>query len=680
MTRTTKRQGWAKLTWDDLTAWAGGRSVDRGRSYQRGGRVRDLAVTEDGRLLAWVQGTRRYATTVEWNPSRRGADRLQSRCTCPVGFNGCKHAVALVLEYLEALRQKRPVPQADPDDRRWDLLEEERSEADEGEDFEEEEADDELSDEEEEESRGGRPRASRKRRSDVPSLRDFLQSRTAPELVDLVLSLAQRHPEVRDDLQEQQAQRTGRMDQLIRKARREIEDLTSEPAWANHWTGEGEIPDYSGLQRRLEQLLEVGQADAVLELGRSLLERGIRQVEQSNDEGETASALGRCLGVVFRALPRSSRPNPQKLLYVIDAFLADDYDVCHEGHEILDGPWAPDDWSAVADELKRRLAAAPRSEGRDDFSWRYRRDRLSNRLIDALERAGRSAEVLAVCESEAPVTGSYDRLVRRLIAARRLDDAIRWAAEGIEKTQGQWPGIAQRLREQLREIAEKRRDWPLVAAYRAEDFFAHPSVAALKALFKAAARAGMEPEVRAAALRFLETGKRPTAANTHRTKSSSQEAWPLPPLPVPAEPAWGRGRAAEEPTPFFDVLLDLAIAEKRPDDVLTWYDRLRNARRRSPWAAYGGEDERVADAVAATHPERALEIYRQMADAQIARTSPSAYEEAARYLRKARKVLHALGRDAEWTQMIATIREKNARKRRLLEILDRLDNKRIIEG
>ncbi len=114
--------------------------------------------------------------------------------------------------------------------------------------------------------------------------------------------------------------------------------------------------------------------------------------------------------------------------------------------------------------------------------------------------------------------------------------------------------------------------------------------------------------------------------------------------------------------------------------MLTWYDRLRNARRRSPWAAYGGEDERVADAVAATHPERALEIYRQMADAQIARTSPSAYEEAARYLRKARKVLHALGRDAEWTQMIATIREKNARKRRLLEILDRLDNKRIIEG
>jgi hypothetical protein len=51
-----------------------------------------------------------------------------------------------------------------------------------------------------------------------------------------------------------------------------------------------------------------------------------------------------------------------------------------------------------------------------------------------------------------------------------------------------------------------------------------------------------------------------------------------------------------------------------------------------------------------------------------------------RYLRKARKVLHALGRDAEWDRTIADIREKNARKRRLLEILDRMDKKRIIEG
>lgn len=51
----TKR--WASLTWEDVNSWAGSRSASRGRTYQRQGRVADLAVTEDGKLLATVMGT-----------------------------------------------------------------------------------------------------------------------------------------------------------------------------------------------------------------------------------------------------------------------------------------------------------------------------------------------------------------------------------------------------------------------------------------------------------------------------------------------------------------------------------------------------------------------------------------------------------------------------------------------
>jgi uncharacterized Zn finger protein len=38
-----KADPWRALTWDDLEAWAGPRSLERGRSYQRTGRVRHLA-------------------------------------------------------------------------------------------------------------------------------------------------------------------------------------------------------------------------------------------------------------------------------------------------------------------------------------------------------------------------------------------------------------------------------------------------------------------------------------------------------------------------------------------------------------------------------------------------------------------------------------------------------------
>ena len=52
----------ACLTWLDLESWAGAKTVSRGKSYQRGRRVIDLAITGSGELVAWVQGSSRYAT------------------------------------------------------------------------------------------------------------------------------------------------------------------------------------------------------------------------------------------------------------------------------------------------------------------------------------------------------------------------------------------------------------------------------------------------------------------------------------------------------------------------------------------------------------------------------------------------------------------------------------------
>ena len=79
-----------------------------------------------------------------------------------------------------------------------------------------------------------------------------------------------------------------------------------------------------------------------------------------------------------------------------------------------------------------------------DTSWHrnYERDRLSDWLLTALDNARRGGELLAIYESEARATGSYERLVKHLIAEKRFDDAERWAKEGIEKTREKLPGIA----------------------------------------------------------------------------------------------------------------------------------------------------------------------------------------------------------------------------------------------
>jgi uncharacterized Zn finger protein len=652
--------------------------------------------------------------------------------------------VAAVLAYLDAIKKNVPVPQASDSDPRWKSLRGERSrgvsteetdEFGEEDDEELEEGGEQTFDEEGEDypTQEAHPPATHRSRTGPDTaarsdpLRDYLEAKSAAELVDLLLALAQRYPQVGEDLREQRALRVGDTDELVEQVRSEIEELTSEPAWQNEWTREGGLPDYSGLKKRFENLLEHGQADALLELGRELLERGSRQVEEAQDEGETASAIGECLEVVFQAVSHSSLPNPQKLLYTIDASLADDYDLTQGADKILKATWPAADWSVVADELNTRLQALAKPSATSDLHRDYRRDRIVQWLIDALDAAGRQAEALAVCEAEARLAGGYERLVRRLLTEGRLDDATRWATEGVEKTPTQRPGVAHSLRVLLREVAEQRKDWPLVAAYRAEEFFASPHLGTLKTLLNAAGQAGCASPVRAAALQFLETGERPSPTKpetppappaprrspllsrkasqrkAEKTSSASTESgsspdagptpasrdnlgdgWPLPPLPqlIASTAARGVPRADTKPAPHFNVLLDLAIDEKRPDDVLAWYDRLQASRSPTPWAKYGDTSQaaRVADAVAETHPDRALAIYQKLADDLIAATSPSAYEGAAVHLRKMRTLLHKTGRAAEWSKRLAAIREQNRRKRRLLEVLERLENRPIIEG
>ncbi|MGD9209856.1 MAG: hypothetical protein PVI90_03725, partial [Desulfobacteraceae bacterium] len=57
----------ATLSWDDLNHWVGSKIVSRGRNYQQQGRVVELVTANDGALVAWVNGSERYATRVVMN-------------------------------------------------------------------------------------------------------------------------------------------------------------------------------------------------------------------------------------------------------------------------------------------------------------------------------------------------------------------------------------------------------------------------------------------------------------------------------------------------------------------------------------------------------------------------------------------------------------------------------------
>ena len=627
----SKLDRFVDLTWYDLEEWAGSKIVSRGKIYQRQGRVCDLAVTGDRRLIAWVDGTERYATKVIMED-----DGLpEAICTCPFELD-CKHAVAVVIEYLKRIEDNRPVPEASRGDARLEMLEDE--------DWGDEPVDEETVLSEDVRKEMGR----------------FLKDKTKAQLVDLIYEIAQQHPEVAQEIVDRWQLTSGHTKTLVARLRREIQEIGDEPGWQDYWRGEGFTPDYSGIRNKLETLLEAGHADEVLVLGRELVSAGIRQVGESHDEGETMMEVAACMPVIVNALNRSSLDPVDKLDWALDAELKDQYEMCEAFAEYLHGKHPKSAWHTLADRLLVGLQEMKRSKGTDDFSRRYARDRLSNWAIHALDRAGRKDEIIPLCEVEAKKTGNYERLVTRLVAARRYEEAERWIQEGIRAIKDDWPGTAAGLRDQFRQIRTRQKNWLAVAAMQAEEFVRRPSRQSFKDCKKAAGKVKAWPEVRESLLQYLQKGEPPW----------QQKGWPLPEsgLDVP-EPE------RKDRFPLVNELIEMAILEKRPERVLYWYDQLPN--KRHGW--YGVDDEAIAAAVQTHAPDRAVAIWKSKAERLIARIKPKAYQEAGKYLRKAAMVMVKERRQEEWDRYLQSLRTRHSRKTRLMEVLDSLDNKPILK-
>lgn len=299
-----------ELTWADLEEWAGSTIVSRGKRYQSNGSVSELARTADGGLIAWVDGSRRYATMVEMRDGE-----LLSRCTCPYGLN-CKHAVAAVVDDLDRLKNRKALPTASRSDERLKLLE-----------FDEpEDASQTLEDEEFVADI-----------TDKQAIADYLESKTKSGLIQLFLEAADRHSVLCMGLLDRKRLESGRAQPIIKRLRYLIQEVSSKPGWRNYWRGEGHTPDYSEIRTKLQELLSAGHADDVLSLGAELMKAGQRQVESSHDDGETGAEISSCMPVIAKALQQSSLPAVQKLVWATDAVLKDEYGLFEPLAEYLNG-------------------------------------------------------------------------------------------------------------------------------------------------------------------------------------------------------------------------------------------------------------------------------------------------------------------------------------------------------
>jgi uncharacterized Zn finger protein len=689
----------ARLGWEDLSSWASPSSVRKGRSYK--GRVTGIAQTTDGGLLAWVQGSERYATRVGLDQQ----GKLVSHCSCPIGHWTCKHAVAVVLVGIEQVGTRAGIKAAASDDIRLSLTSPTRAESEASRLGEVDGASGlhPWSAETGQASGTAAGQSSRLGHKPDEDWQAFLERMPQAEMAGFLKELAERQPSVLRSIRERMDFKDGQIQKIVTSLRKEIQKLASRDPWADSWSDRGWIPDYSHVREQLESLLANGHADSAIQVGEELWRRGQDQVERAQDEGETGQEITACMEVVLRAVCRSSMTRQDQLLWVINRQLEDEFGLLDGLDKTLEpeGGFSSADWSSVADALAARLAAGQASCSDPAGPSRYDREHTMGWLIQALENSGREGEVLPILEREAPITKCYGILVGRLFESRRWDAARRWAIRGHADTAGDLPGLAADLRVRLREIATKEGNLALAAAYRSAEFFVQAGLASYKELRGAAERAKVWPEVREWALAFLRHGCLPATFGTPNVAPSSLPVpaarrqgrsgraappnqtgerpdappglppWPLPPCEIVLPP----GVTSVRKEPDIHCLIEIAIEEGRNDDALALRAEKSSGRFHSPWAS--GIDCQLARAVTKTHPDAALAIFKRLAEAQIALVKPAAYETAGGWLREARDICRTTGREAEWKTYLLRLRQEHRAKRRLMEVLDGLEGRPI---
>lgn len=639
-----------ELRWSDLQDWAGGKATAKGIKYQEEERVKEIKRTQKGSLVARVEGAIEYFTEISLEKGK-----LSSVCTCPVGHD-CKHGVAAVLEYLEFVEQGKEVPIISEEDpliarARKGYTEAEAAGTGNGED------------------------------SSIRALREYLEQLTKQELIEIMVAFAEKDTILGRYLRDRQNLAAEDVEEIIEGVYSELDELLEE---SGHYDYSGyeksDVPDFLDVQVRLESLLDAGHPDKLLDIGKELMDR-YEKIAEYDEEGEIGTKLSFCMDLVFEALSRSSLLAHEKMLYMLEIELRDNYNILDE-QVFWEEDFAPEDWKRFAEALKVKLQEAEREKSAL-YSPPWQRDYAVDRLIDALGKAGLSEEIIPICESEAEETGNYIRLVRVLLDSGQKEKAEEWIYRGIKKTREDRPEIARQLWKILLEIKEEEGNWLFAAALEAEEFFRSPDIARYSGMRETASKAEKWQEVREAALRYLKTGELPAVQAKagqvkNKEKISGKEEISILPGVLPKTGLPEPGSIPKIKAPVLDLLIKIAIQEEDPEEVVHWYEELKKSGEGAERYWYSTSESEIANAVKKKYPEVTLDIWKKLADRLISETKVSSYEEASVYLRKIKETLEASEKKEEWKAYLSEIKEVNKRKKRLLEILESLGEDRII--
>jgi uncharacterized Zn finger protein len=561
------------LSKETLASATFGESFGRGKRYLEQGRVKALKESE-GVITARVRGADWYDVELHVK-----SGELRGACSCPVGSDGlfCKHCVATGLAWL--VRQA-----LDANER----------------------------------TGSGSPQA----------VRDYLAGLHKDKLVDLVMAQAQTDAALRQ-----------RLTLAVARSRPAGPDLDAIEAAIVEATRAGE--PWSQLRDRhqvkkleavldiLKELLDAGQAAAVVRLAAQGLERSAEVAGRLYDPGNDLSAVvGKFLSLHLRACA-AAKPDPGELARWLFEFEANSLNRTTEAIVFQYVELLGETGLAVyRNRAEAEWRAARGTRGR------YPTAKLAR--LDAVVGHAALLSVDATLMAEVSPGGlhhpwAYWWAAHECLEARQPDKALAWAELGLKAFSHEpYPGLRELLADEY-----ARRGRMTEALNQAWALFTEgPSTKKYLRLRTLAHKARQVPVWRDEALEYLK----------ERAARAPKD-----------EPAGERLHCGS-------LIVDILLKEKNVDAA--W----------SEVQIGGCEDEtllKLARAREAGHPADAIRVYQQFAERVVQGGGDYEYRAAVSVLRRAAEVITRLGQPKKFSEYLAGFRERNKRKKNLLWLLDR---------
>ena len=407
----------------------------------------------------------------------------------------------------------------------------------------------------------------------------------------------------------------------------------------------GGFVDYHGARgyaRRIEEavdsiedLLREGRAAEVIELS----EHALKAVESAmgsvdDSDGYMGGIRERLEGVHLAACSKA-RPDPEVLAKRLFQWeLSTDYDTFYgavDSYKDVLGDKGLALYGKLAKEAWERVPARKPGD-KDGFSSYFR---ITHIMESLAQHSGDVESVVAVKKRDLSYAYSYLKIAETYKEAGKHKQALEWAEKGLKAFPKQTDS---RLREFLAKEYHGRKRHAEALELIWTEFTEHAGLEGYKNLKSHADRTKKWTEWRDKALTFLRDriAKERAAAKKNRWSWYAQTG--------------------------HSDLVEIYLWERKIEAA--WREAKEGGCTEDLWLRLAGLREQQ-------HPEDALSVYQARIEPTLDHTNNEAYRKAVEFLRKVRALMARLGRSAEFSRYLESIRVAYKRKRNFIKLLDR---------